>query len=140
VPLALLRAACWRPPHILLTHPQLALTTPRFATTFTFASIAWMAAFAILRGPRATLLALVSDKDKRVFTLCYLGSLLLTLYTTIFTSSYLLALVAIIVQVSAMMWYTSSSIPGGTAAMARLSTWCLSGLGTSITSYLPVAQ
>jgi hypothetical protein len=99
-----------------------------------------MAAFAILRGPRATLLALVSDKDKRVFTLCYLGSLALTLYTTIFTSSYLLALVAIIVQVSAMMWYTSSSIPGGTAAMARLSSWCLSGLGTSITSYLPVPQ
>jgi len=69
----------------------------------------------------------VSDKDKRIFTLSYLGSLLLTLYTTIFTSSYFLALVAIIVQVSAMLWYTSSQIPGGTAAMSTLSNWCLGG-------------
>ena len=135
------RKTRWRTPFLIHIHPPPPyLSLPRFATTFTFASIAWMAAFAILRGPRATLLALVSDKDKRIFTLCYLGSLLLTLYTTIFTSSYLLALVAIVVQVSAMMWYTSSSIPGGTAMMSRLSTWCLSGLGTSVTSYLPVTQ
>ncbi len=93
-----------------------------------------MAAFAILRGPRATLLSLVSDKDKRVFTLAYVSSLLMTLYFTIFTSSYLLALLAIIVQVSAMMWYMSSSIPGGTAAMGALSRWCFG----SLTSYLPV--
>ena len=93
-----------------------------------------MAAFAILRGPRHTLLGLVSDKDKRVFTLAYLSSLLMTLYFTMFTSSYLLALVAIITQVSAMAWYMSSSIPGGTAAMATISRWCCGG----IASYLPV--
>jgi hypothetical protein len=50
-----------------------------------------------------------------------------------------LSLLAIVVQVSAMLWYTSSSIPGGTAMMGRLSSWCLGGLGSSLTSYLPVA-
>ena len=84
-----------------------------------------MAAFAILRGPRATLKGLFSDKEKRIFTAAYIGSLLLTLYSTLFTSSYLLALLAITVQVSAMLWYSSSSIPGGTAAMSALSRWCL---------------
>jgi hypothetical protein len=84
-----------------------------------------MAAFAILRGPRAILKGLFSDKEKRIFTAAYIGSLLLTLYSTLFTSSYLLALLAITVQVSAMLWYSSSSIPGGTAAMSALSRWCL---------------
>ena len=100
----------------------------RFATTFTFASIFWMAAFAILRGPRATLKGLVADKEKRVFTGAYLGSLALTLYSVLFTSSYLLALFAVAVQVGAMLWYTSSSIPGGTAAMGALTKWCCGGL------------
>jgi hypothetical protein len=84
-----------------------------------------MAAFAILRGPRSTLKGLFSDKEKRVFTAAYVGSLLLTLYSTLFTSSYLLALMAISVQVGAMLWYSSASIPGGTAAMSALTRWCL---------------
>jgi hypothetical protein len=99
----------------------------RFATAFTFASIFWMAAFAILRGPRATLKGLFNDKEKRVFTAAYIGSLLLTLYSALFTSSYLLALLAICVQVGAMLWYSSSSIPGGTTAMAALTRWCFGG-------------
>lgn len=94
-----------------------------------------MAAFAILRGPRHTLIGLVSDKDKRVFTLAYISSLLMTLYFTIIISSYLLALVAIAAQVSAMAWYMSSSIPGGTAAMSIISRWCCG----SLTSYLPLS-
>ena len=87
---------------IFLFLPMVIFMPAKFATTFTFASIMWMAAFAILRGPRATLRGLVGDRDKRGFTAAYVGSLALTLYSTMFTSSYFLPLVAICVQVSAM--------------------------------------
>lgn len=113
---------------IFLFLPMVIFMPAKFATTFTFASIMWMAAFAILRGPRATLRGLVGDRDKRGFTAAYLGSLALTLYSTMFTSSYFLPLVAIAMQVSAAMWYSSSYIPGGQAAMGALSSWCVAGI------------
>jgi hypothetical protein len=113
---------------IFLFLPMVIFMPAKFATTFTFASIMWMAAFAMLRGPRATLKGLVGDKEKRVFTAAYVGSLALTLYSTIFTSSYFLPLIAIFVQIGAMLWYSSSSIPGGTAAMSAITSWCVGGI------------
>ena len=113
---------------IFLFLPMVIFMPAKFATTFTFASIMWMAAFAILRGPRATLRGLLGDRDKRGFTAAYVGSLALTLYSTMATSSYFLPLVAIFIQVSAMLWYMSSSVPGGQAAMASLTSWCIGGI------------
>ena len=113
---------------IFLFLPMAIFMPAKFATTFTFASIMWMAAFAVLRGPRATLRGLVGDPEKRIFSIAYVGSLLLSLYSTMFTSSYFLALIAIFLQVGAMLWYTSGSIPGGTAAMGALTSWCFGGL------------
>ena len=113
---------------IFLFLPMVIFMPAKFATTFTFASIMWMAAFAVLRGPRATLRGLIGDPEKRIFSLAYVGSLALTLYSTMFTSSYFLPLIAIFLQVGAMLWYTSGSIPGGTAAMGALTNWCFGGI------------
>jgi hypothetical protein len=114
--------------------PLLLITPSKFATAFTFASLLWLAAFAVLRGPRATLAPLAA-RDNAPFTAAYVGSLALSLYATLVVQSYFLALAAVVVQVSAGVWYSSSYVPGGPAAAAALGRVCLGtvrGVATSV--------
>jgi hypothetical protein len=105
--------------------PLLLLAPSKFATSFTFASLLWLAGFAILRGPRSTLLGLL-QRDKLPFTAAYVGSLALTLYATLVSQSYFFVLLAVVVQCSAAVWYGSSYIPGGPAAAGALGRMAIS--------------
>jgi hypothetical protein len=104
--------------------PLVLLAPSKFATSFTFASILWLTAFALLRGPRTTVVSLL-QRDKLPFTAAYVGSLVLSLWSTLVVQSYFLILLAVVVQASAAIWYTSSYIPGGTAAAGALGRMCL---------------
>lgn len=99
--------------------PLILITPSKFATSFTFGSLFWLGAFAILRGPRSTLLSLL-QKDKLPFTIAYFASIVLSLYSTMIVQSYFLVLLAVIIQLIAALWYSSSYIPGGTVAFNAL--------------------
>lgn len=108
----------------LLVFLPLALVMPgKFAMTFTLGSAAFMAAFAIVRGPRATAAHLFAP-GRAAFTAAYLGSMALTLYSTFISKSYLLILFATAVQSGALAWYGATYVPGGAAGMAALSGLC----------------
>ena len=64
----------------------------------TFGSLLSIGALAVLRGPRLVLTALI-EPERAPFTVAYVGSLALTLYATVATSSYLLVLFSVLVQV-----------------------------------------
>lgn len=109
--------------------PMIVLVPSKFAMCFTLASIMFMAAFGILRGPRTTLQGFL-QRDKLPFTAAYVGSLLLTLYATVIAQSYLLCVLALGVQVPALSWYAASYIPGGTSGLAAMTRWFCSGMGS----------
>ena len=99
--------------------PLILITPSKFATSFTFGSLFWLAAFAMLRGPKSTILSLL-QKEKLPFTIAYFASIVLSLYSTLIVQSYFFVLLAVIIQLVAALWYSSSYIPGGTAAFSAL--------------------
>lgn len=114
--------------------PLLAFAPGKFASAFTFGSILYILAFAVLRGPRYTLVSLAA-RDKAPFTAAYVGSLCVSLYATLFSGSYFIILLATIIQLAALLWYAASFIPGGTAGMAaftRMACGSVMGLARSL--------
>jgi hypothetical protein len=108
---------------LFLFLPMVLMFPGKFAMCFSVGSMCFMAGFAMLRGPRSTARQLFAA-DRALFTGAYLSSLLLTLYATFVSKSYLLIMFSTAVQCSALAWYGASYIPGGSAGMAYLSTAC----------------
>ena len=107
--------------------PMLLFAPAKFATAFTMASLMWLTGFALLWGPRATVLGLLAP-EKRLFTLAYVSSLALSLYSALVSQSYFLVLLAVVVQMCAAAWYSASYVPGGTLAVGALGRMCAGGL------------
>jgi hypothetical protein len=105
--------------------PMVLLMPSKFATAFSVGSLLFMAAMAMFRGPRTTIMGFL-DRDRLLFTGGYLGSLVLTLYATLVSQSYLLIVLAVVAQVAALLWYASSFIPGGTSGMGFMTRMMLS--------------
>lgn len=110
--------------------PMVILMPSKFATTFTFASLLFMAAMAIIRGPKTMLKGLL-DKERLPFTVAYLLSLLATLYATFVSQSYFIIVLAVALQVAALLWYGASLIPGGTSGMGMLTRLMFNGVASS---------
>jgi hypothetical protein len=99
---------------------MVALRPQKFALSFTFGSLTFMASFGILKGPMAHLTGMISA-DRIVFTTIYLGSMLMTLYFTFNAggaSGYLLVLGSSGLQLVALLWYLISFLPGGSAGLS----------------------
>lgn len=96
--------------------PMLILAPSKFATSVTFASLMFMSAFAILRGPKTTLMGLL-QRERLPFTLAYVSSLVLTLYSTLIAHAYLLTVISVCAQALALAWYGASFVPGGVSGM-----------------------
>lgn len=100
----------------LMTLPMIVLTPRKFATTYTTASLLTMTSFALIRGFKTHFTHLFG-KERWPWTLMYLGSMVLTLYASLVLKSYLWTLLASGVQLVALIWYTSSYLPGGTQGL-----------------------
>lgn len=96
--------------------PTAVLFPGKFALSFTLGSVLFMGSFAFLRGPRAHLAGMVS-KDRLPFSLAYVTSLCLTIYSCIVAKSYLMTLGSAVFQIAALMWYGASFLPGGRFGM-----------------------
>jgi len=75
-----------------------------------------MSSFAILRGP-VTHFKHICSMERLPFTLAYFGSLVGTLYFSIFARSYILSIVFIVIQIIALVWYFFGNFPSGGRTM-----------------------
>ena len=103
--------------------PVLILKSRKFAALYALGSSFFLFSFALLWGPGAYL-AHLSDKSRLPVTLTYFGSLLATLYCSLWLSSTLLTLPCIAVQVPALLWFMLSYIPGGERGLQLMSRLC----------------
>ena len=96
--------------------PTAVLFPGKFALSFTLGSMLFIASFAFLRGPRAHLTSMIS-RERLPFSLAYITSLCLTIYSCIVAKSYIMTLCSAIFQIAALMWYGASFLPGGRYGM-----------------------
>lgn len=101
--------------------PAIVLRPSKFALSVTFGSICTMGSFTALLGPKAHLQSLL-QRDRALFSLAYIGSLVLTLYASIWARSYILTVVATAVQLGAFAWYAVANLPGGAAGLRVVQT------------------
>ncbi|KAG0354956.1 hypothetical protein BG005_006080 [Podila minutissima] len=108
--------------------PMVAFRPSKFAVSFTFGSLLWMASFAILRGPMTHLRALVS-KERIAFTVAYFGSMAFVLFAALFLKSQILTLVGAVIEGFAFLWYFTSYSPFSGGSIR---------LGSQVGNLLPV--
>ena len=86
---------------------------------FTCGSVLFMGSFAMLVGPSKYLKTIFS-RERMSFSGLF-GSLLMTLYSVFVARSYLYTMFSAFAQISSLLQYASSYIPGGKYAMAAFS-------------------
>ncbi|KAJ2907738.1 protein transport protein sft2 [Coemansia aciculifera] len=96
--------------------PLMIMSPQKFATAFSLGSLSTISGIALLRGPRAHALHMVS-RERLVFTLTYFGSVFFTLFFSAIAHSYLGTLFFVVIQVIALVWYVVSYFPGGAAGL-----------------------
>ncbi|KAJ2123129.1 protein transport protein sft2 [Coemansia sp. RSA 1822] len=92
--------------------PMMIVSPQKFATAFSLGGLAVIAGIALLRGPRAHTMHLLS-RDRLLFTLSYFGSVFFTLFFSAIMHTYIGTLLCVIVQIIALVWYVVSYLPGG---------------------------
>ena len=91
--------------------PMILLAPSKFAVPYTLGSLCSIGSTMCLVGPSKQLKNMFAE-SRRISTAAYLVSVVLTLLFA-FKGQVLLCLVAIVVQLVAMVWYVASYIPGG---------------------------
>ena len=109
--------------------PLIVLKARRFALLFSLGSVCTLGSFSFLWGPWAHLTHIFS-LQRVPFTVGYLSTLLLTLYAAVGLHSTPLTLLFGILQLLALLWYTCSYVPGGTAGLWFVTKIC----GKTVTS------
>lgn len=94
--------------------PTIVLRPHKFALCFTLGSMLYMASFALLKGPMAHLQSMIT-MDRLPFTVSYVGSMGLTLYSALVVRSYVLVILSSGLQMATLVYYMLSFLPGGTA-------------------------
>lgn len=97
--------------------PLIVLAPQKFALLYTLGSLCFLSSFAILRGHAAFLRHLIS-KSRALFTASYALSLVGTVWASLCYRSYLLTLAFSAAQVTALVWFLLSYIPGGRRALS----------------------
>eukprot|EP00158_Paraphelidium_tribonemae_P001500 Partr_v1_DN24473_c0_g1_i4_m66586 putative SFT2 domain containing len=101
----------------IFTLPSVIIFPAKFSLTYTMGSLLSVAAFAMLRGPKAFFIHLMSA-DRQLFTAAYFGSMLLTLFAVIAIRNYFIIIICALIQLVAIVWYYVSYLPGGSAGMS----------------------
>ena len=120
--------------------PVLVIAPAKFAFCFTLGSGCFMAAFGALRGFKAQL-EHMTQGDRLPFTACYVGSMLATLYAALFMHSYVFCIIFSAAQLVALLYYSFSYLPGGTAGAKLITQFVGNALsscfGSAARSILP---
>lgn len=92
--------------------PLLVLAPQKFAGMFTTGSLCFLASFAALKGP-ATFTAHLFSGGRLFLSAGYVGSMAATLWASMWYRSTLLTMVFSVLQISQLLWFAASYIPGG---------------------------
>ncbi|KAK9820584.1 hypothetical protein WJX72_011930 [[Myrmecia] bisecta] len=111
--------------------PVIILAPSKFAICFTLGSVFIMAAFTSLRGWQSQITHMFS-RERLPFTLGYIGSMAGTLYAALVMHSYVMSVACCAAQVVALLYYTVSYFPGGTAGMKFVFNMCW---GTTVSCF-----
>ncbi|KAI8060292.1 ER-to-golgi vesicle protein transport Sft2 [Gongronella butleri] len=88
----------------------------KFAATFTLGSILVLTSIAMLRGPWSHMKHMIS-MERLPFTGTYVGSMVLTLWSSLIARNYILTILFAVMQIIALLWYVGSYIPGGVSTL-----------------------
>lgn len=102
--------------------PVILVAPAKFALPYTLGSICSIGSTMCLVGPSKQLSKMFSE-SRRLSTISYLISVILTLVFA-FKGQALLCLMAIAVQLVAMVWYVASYIPGGQGMVKTCASKC----------------
>ncbi|KAF2686609.1 SFT2-domain-containing protein [Lentithecium fluviatile CBS 122367] len=100
----------------LLFTPIFLLKPSKLAILWSMGSILFLAAFAVMNGPKAFALHLASA-PRLPFTAAYFGSIALTLFCSLKLHSFFLTFIAMVVQLGALVFYLVSYFPMGTTGL-----------------------
>ncbi|XP_007049427.2 PREDICTED: protein transport protein SFT2 isoform X2 [Theobroma cacao] len=101
-------------PSVIVLVPQ------KFAICFTIGCALIVGSFFALKGPRNQL-AHMSSKERLPFTLGFVGSMVGTIYVSMWLHSYILSVLFSVLQVITLSYYAMSYFPGGSAGLKVLS-------------------
>lgn len=96
--------------------PLVVLSPAKFALPFTLGSACNMAALGALRGPYAQLSHMAAP-ERAPLSALYLFSMAATLWAALIAHSYILCLLASVLQLGALLVYQVSYFPGGVAGL-----------------------
>eukprot|EP00928_Gymnodinium_smaydae_P035562 TRINITY_DN25006_c0_g1_i1.p1 TRINITY_DN25006_c0_g1~~TRINITY_DN25006_c0_g1_i1.p1 ORF type:complete len:271 (-),score=45.51 TRINITY_DN25006_c0_g1_i1:55-867(-) len=99
--------------------PMIVFAPQKFALLYTLGSLCFMGSFSALRGHIAFFKYLLS-RERLLFSITYVSSLLGTLWASLVYRSYLLTIVFVAAQVIALSWFLLSYIPGGRRAFGLM--------------------
>jgi hypothetical protein len=88
-------------------------------------SICMLSSFAVLKGGFYNyfikeLLLNQEDKKRRLYTIGYFASILLSLYASLILKSYMLTLLTMIVEMTLLLYFVCASFPGGQTGLNYL--------------------
>eukprot|EP00927_Polykrikos_kofoidii_P079191 TRINITY_DN75981_c0_g1_i1.p1 TRINITY_DN75981_c0_g1~~TRINITY_DN75981_c0_g1_i1.p1 ORF type:complete len:374 (-),score=60.02 TRINITY_DN75981_c0_g1_i1:148-1269(-) len=99
--------------------PILLIAPGRFSSLFTFGSLMILASSVLLNGPQH-FIAQYTQRDKLPFSVTYVVGLVGTLWATSIQKSYIFTAVFALVQAASLIFFISTSIPGGRAGLGLL--------------------
>ncbi|XVF81399.1 hypothetical protein PTKIN_Ptkin15bG0152100 [Pterospermum kingtungense] len=100
--------------------PVIVLVPQKFAICFTIGCALIVGSFFALKGPRYQLVHM-SSKERLPFTLGFVGSMVGTIYVSMWLHSYILSVLFSVLQVISLSYYAISYFPGGSSGLKFLS-------------------
>jgi len=96
----------------VLCLPMVVISPQKFTLLFTFSMIGTLVGLAFLNGPRSYLKKLTVKKS-RIQTGVLLGSIILSLYFSVISESYLLSLLFCFIQLNSVVLFFCNTFPFG---------------------------
>ncbi|XP_052082419.1 uncharacterized protein LOC127720053 [Mytilus californianus] len=117
--------------------PLLILKARKFAVLYTLGSLFIISSFSLLWGPMNHVKHLFSV-ERLPFTTAYFGSMLATLYFSLWLRSTVLTVIFAVIQILALVWYIVSYIPGGQTGLKFFSKIFYAAASKTASKTLPV--
>ncbi|MBA0638616.1 hypothetical protein Godav_025074 [Gossypium davidsonii] len=100
--------------------PVIVLVPQKFGISFTIGCALIVGSFFALKGPRYQLVHM-SSRERLPFTLGFVGSMVGTIYVSMWLRSYVLSVLFSLLQVVSLSYYAISYFPGGSSGLKFIS-------------------
>ena len=105
--------------------PLVVLFPQKFCLFFSIGSLSILVSFAFLQDPTEYLKSLFIGQNA-AFSICYIVSLIISLYASVIAKLYILTLLATALQVVSLVWFVCSKFPGGMQGISMINSCVVS--------------